>query len=198
MDGRAEMTAYAGTRPHSGNPTVLVVDDKPLSLLATAGVLHHESMRCVCARSVNAARKALQIGSEGVMTSPRVDRSHGKTKERESAVLPTSRPMSDAAIELIVWEVDEDPIMVLDFLAEVRSTPLNQDLPAILIADAQWAGLEKRAEALPVPTHCLFKPIGTPSLIAIAQQLLWMPSLQSHHRRRGTRPKQMGWVTLSD
>ena len=182
------------TRP----PTVLVADAKPLSLLATAGVLHHESMRCVCAGSFESIRNALQLG----ISAARIDASHDEPIIRtESAdqVTPsdgTEKWDSTQAIDLIVWDVGDEPMDALLLLAEIRSTPRYRDLPTILIAESKWAGLEKKTEAMPTATHCLFKPIGTQSLITIAQQLLWMPSLQSAHRTRGTRPQRMGWVTL--
>jgi len=69
-------------------------------------------------------------------------------------------------------------------------------LPAIMIADTKWAGLEKKTETLSAMTRCLFKPIDPGSLIAVAEQLLTLPPIIASHRRRGTRPGRPGWVSL--
>jgi CheY-like chemotaxis protein len=173
---------------------VVVADPKPLSLLATAGVLHHEGMRCICARNTDAVLKAFELeyseGSSGLSSLPiRVDESHPHPSPLSSSAQPS-------LIDLIVWDVAEDPMSVLTTLQQIRQFSAFQHLPAVLLADAKWAGLEKKTEAEIAPTHCLFKPIDPKSLITIVQPLLWMPSLQSTHRQRGSRPNRPGWVTL--
>jgi hypothetical protein len=81
-------------------------------------------------------------------------------------------------------------------LAEVRSSVRYRDLPAVLIADTRWAGLEKKTEILAAATRCLFKPIDPEALVAVVDQILWMPALVAGHRRRGTRPTRPGWIEL--
>ncbi len=98
--------------------------------------------------------------------------------------------------DLVVWDVGDDAQLVLDTLAEMRSTDQHHQLAAVLLADSKWAGLEKKAEAMPTATRCLFKPIDPNVLITIVDQALWMPSLVHTHRRRGSRPSRPGWVTL--
>jgi len=167
-------------------PIVLVADAKPLSLLATAGVLHHEGMRCLCARDEAAVLKAFGLSPLPV-SSPsnevRVDDGH---------VAPPQWP----SVDLVVWDVGDDPTSVLQTLDRIREMSLYRDLPAILIAEPQWAGLEKKTEKLQAATACLFKPIDPKSLATIASQWSWMPGLQTAHRHRGGRPNRPGWITL--
>ncbi len=97
--------------------------------------------------------------------------------------------------DLFVWDVASDAAEVLETLEKIRQTPGYENVPAVLLAESRWAGLEKKVEALPA-TRCLFKPIDPPSLIAVAEPLLWMPGLVDAHRRRGSRPGRPGWVSL--
>lgn len=97
--------------------------------------------------------------------------------------------------DLIVWDVGDDAADALAQLARIRDLDGYQTIPAILLADVKWSGLEKRVESLPT-TRCLFKPIDHPSLIAVVEALLWMPGMVDAHRRRGSRPSRPGWVTL--
>jgi DNA-binding NtrC family response regulator len=98
--------------------------------------------------------------------------------------------------ELMVCDVGEDCADVLATLEEIRSIAGYELFPAVLIAGGQWSGLEKQVEALRSATRCLFKPIDPNSLIAVVDQLLWMPSLVAAHRRRGSSPSRPGWITL--
>lgn len=98
--------------------------------------------------------------------------------------------------DLVVWDVADDAQLTLDTLDQMRSSEQHQDLAAVLLADAKWAGLEKKAEAMTTTTRCLFKPIDPNVLITIVDQALWMPSLVQTHRRRGSRPSRPGWITL--
>jgi len=98
-------------------------------------------------------------------------------------------------LDLIVFDVGDDAAQALDDLAEWRSLPDHGSIPAILIADAKWSGLEQKTESLPT-TRCLFKPIDHQTLIAVAEGLLWLPGLVDAHRRRGSRPSRPGWVSL--
>jgi DNA-binding NtrC family response regulator len=98
--------------------------------------------------------------------------------------------------DLVVWDVADDAPLALDTLAQMRSQNDHEGLAAVFLADSKWAGLEKKAEALPTTTRCLFKPIDPNVLITIVDQALWMPSLVQTHRRRGSRPSRPGWVTL--
>lgn len=179
--------AQSGSIP-SGS-TVLVADAKPLSLMATAGVLHHAGMRCICARTAQAVLQACGISPTTSSEALRVD---------EAATgLPTdsnAKPVRPGAIDLIVWDVGDDVTAVLQTLTEIRER--FPDLPAVLIASSKWAGLEKKTEDLHAPTRCLFQPIDPASLVAVCEPLLWMPALQSMHRQRGSRPNRPGWVTL--
>ena len=90
----------------------------------------------------------------------------------------------------------DDAAAALQTLERMRATVGNEQLPAVLIAEGRWAGLEKKTEAMQQATRCLFKPIDPNSLIAVVDQLLWMPSLVSAHRRKGSSPQRPGWVTL--
>jgi len=219
--------------------TVLVADSKPLSLLATAGVLHHAGMKCVCARTTEAVMRACGIprppSAESLLTdvgeiagqvaraARPVSLDESSSNESYSHQLSSHEPPRDESpsddwrvdearpglsaantpgdfgvksgnVDLIVWEVGDDVPAVLQTLAEIRER--FPDLPAVLIATAKWAGLEKKTESLHAPTRCLFRPIDPESLVAVCEPLLWMPALQSMHRRRGTCPNRPGWVTL--
>lgn len=98
--------------------------------------------------------------------------------------------------DLLVCDVGDDAEQALATLDEMRATAGYQELPAVLIADAKWAGLEKKVEAMKAASRCLFKPIDPNALLAVVDQLLWMPTLVSAHRRRGSRPDRSGWITL--
>lgn len=98
--------------------------------------------------------------------------------------------------DLIVCDVAQDAAAALDTLDQIRRLDSYRQLPAILIAESKWAGLEKKAEANPIATRCLFKPIDPNSLLAVVDQVLWMPALVTSHRRRGSRPSRPGWITL--
>ena len=99
-------------------------------------------------------------------------------------------------LDLIVWDVGNDPALVLERLAELRCHDGHESVAAILIAESLWSGLEKKTERLAVVTRCLFKPIDPGSLLAVAEQTLLIPALVAVHRKRGTRPSRPGWVTL--
>ncbi|MEM9367275.1 MAG: hypothetical protein AAGD07_14885 [Planctomycetota bacterium] len=145
-----------------------------MSLLATAGVLHHAGMQCVCAGTTTALRKACGLNADDDQPGPGVPR-----------------------IDLLVWDVGEDAPGVVSELAKLRSYEVYRDLPAILIADSKWAGLQLKTEAMETTTHCLFQPIDPKSLTVIAEQLLWMPAVQTRHRNRGSRPSRPGWIGLT-
>lgn len=181
----------------STTSTVVVADPKPLSLLATAGVLHHEGMRCICARSTDAVLKAFELEqTDDASALPklqvRIDGGHPQPSHSENS----HQSPTKFAIDLLIWDVADDPMSVLTIIQQIRQFSPFQNLPVVLLADSKWAGLEKKTEGEIAPTHCLFKPIDPKSLITIAQHLLWMPSLQATHRQRGSRPTRPGWVTL--
>ncbi len=98
--------------------------------------------------------------------------------------------------DLLVCDVGDDPAATLETLHSMRAVEGYEQLAAVLIADSLWAGLEKKTEALPQATRCLFKPIDPNSLIAVVDQVLWMPTLIAGHRRRGSSPNRPGWITL--
>ena len=99
-------------------------------------------------------------------------------------------------LDLIVWDVDDDPAHVLESLADLRSRHGCESIAAVLIAESRWSGLEKKTERLTAVTRCLFKPIDPGSLLAVAEQTLLVPALVAVHRKRGTRPSRPGWLTL--
>lgn len=101
----------------------------------------------------------------------------------------------ESEVDAVVIDVGEDAEAALAVVAELRKVRSNPDLPAIFIASTEWAGLEKRCEAM-VSARCLFKPIDPNVLGDLVQQTLWMPQLAAAHRRRGTRPARPGWVQL--
>ena len=104
--------------------------------------------------------------------------------------------LQTARQDLIVWDVADDAAAVVESLADFREILEYQQIAAVLLAEARWAGLETKAEAMSVPTRCLFKPIDANSLIAVVDNALWMPILVSAHRRKGSKPSRAGWVTL--
>lgn len=99
-------------------------------------------------------------------------------------------------VDVVVVDVGDDAPAVLDSIVEMRSMKGYETLPVVMIADDAWRGLERRVETMEIPTRALFKPIDPGSLLAVVDGLLWMPSLVQNHRRRGTRPGKVGWVTL--
>lgn len=151
--------------------TILVVDPSPITLIAIAGTLDAQGYACICARSHEAAAKAI----------------------------------SQDPIDAIVIDVGDDPEAALAWVARLRQNPDTAGLPAVIIADACWAGLQQRCEGLSSgatgSARCLFKPIDPNALLDIMHQSLWMPQLLSGHlssggRRRGARPTRPGWVEL--
>ncbi|MEM6364545.1 MAG: hypothetical protein AAF745_08965 [Planctomycetota bacterium] len=176
--------------------SVLVIDFKPLSLIATAGLLHHGGWRCVCASNLVAVAKALALvdwpdDAESVTPSSRTSGEANRPSQSIRESSGTTRP-----VDLVVWDVGDLGPTVIDYLDSIRADDRFRDLPAILIAEPVWAGLEKKTETLIATTHCLFKPVGTTTLISLAEQLRWMPALQATHRARGGKPARVGWVTL--
>lgn len=185
--------------------TVVLADAKPLALLATAGVLHHAGMRCMCARTADAVMRACGMprppSAEALLSD--VDELAGEVAravdpvrvDQPTAGVRAANPVPQPeCVDLIVWDVGEDANLVLQSLAQIRER--LPDLPAVLLAEPKWTGLEKKTESLRAATRCLFKPIDPASLVAVCEPLLWMPALQSIHRRRGSRPSRPGWVTL--
>lgn len=142
--------------------SIVVVDPDPLSLIATAGVLHTQGYNCTCARTSEAALRALEISRQ----------------------------------DLVIWDVADDAVAAIEALEKMRKTSDYEELPAILIAESRWSGLETKTEAMSSPTRCLFKPIDPNSLFAVVDHVLWMPTLIATHRRKGSTPRRNGWVTL--
>lgn len=99
-------------------------------------------------------------------------------------------------IDIVVCDVGDNAPMMLELLAGLRASIIEGELPAVLIADQRWVGLEKKTESLGGTTRCLFKPIDPGALLAVVEQLLWLPQVVGAHRRRGTRPGRPGWVSL--
>lgn len=154
------------SRPSKPTATILVVDPSPITLIAMAGTLDAQGYACICARSHEAATKAI----------------------------------AQDPIDAIVVDVGDDAEAVLAWLARLRQSDETAGLPAVIVADACWAGLQQRCEGLSSgakgSVRCLFKPIDPNALLDIVHQSLWMPQLLSGHRRRGTRPTRPGWVGL--
>ena len=113
-------------------------------------------------------------------------------RSKEAAVQGLTMTRQD----LVVWDVANDAMEVLEALEEMRGQTDYENLPAVMIAESRWAGLEKKAEVAEAPTRCLFKPIDPNSLIAVVHQVLYMPTLLRAHRRKGSKPSRPGWVTL--
>ena len=145
-----------------GGGTVLVWDRDPLSLLATAGALHHGGFRCVCCRS------------------------------RESLFAA----LDQETLDVMVIDVADDAPIALETVQAVREREPLTALPAILLAETRWSGLQFKCEKMTVATRCLFRPIDPNSLVDLVGTLGWMPTLVQHHQRQRTRPSRPGWVTL--
>lgn len=103
---------------------------------------------------------------------------------------------SSAPRDIVVWDVGSSAPDAIAGINTIRESAEYEMLPIVFIAEHQWAGLEKKTEAMRAPSRCLFKPIDPASLVAVVQQTLWMPSLVNAHRRRGSKPSRPGWVTL--
>lgn len=110
-------------------------------------------------------------------------------------VAAAEQAIAETPYDVFVWDLGDEAAAAEQGLVRIRAAARGP-LPAVLIAEPKWAGLEKRAERFAVTTRCLFKPIDPQALIAVVQQLLWMPTLVSAHRRRGTLPNRPGWVGL--
>jgi CheY-like chemotaxis protein len=163
--------------------------------------------------------------SEAPKTEKAADASAGQTKSRGTILVIDTTPLSLIALagvldtdgyccvcartptaateamrterlDIVVCDVGDDAPGMLELLSSLRGSVTEGELPAVLIADQRWAGLEKKTEALGGTTRCLFKPIDPGSLLAVVEQLLWLPQVVGAHRRRGTRPGRPGWVSL--
>lgn len=102
---------------------------------------------------------------------------------------------SQESLDAVVMDVGDDAEAALMLVERLRAATGSADLPVLLIADACWAGLQHRCEAMP-GVRCLFKPIDPNALLDLVQHSLWLPPLLATHRRRGARPQRPGWVTL--
>ncbi|TWU42485.1 response regulator [Novipirellula artificiosorum] len=98
--------------------------------------------------------------------------------------------------DLLIWDVADDATAALEAIQRIRQQTDYEQIPVVLLADTRWAGLEKKTDQMAAASRCLFKPVDPHALIAVADQLLWMPSLISAHRKRGSQPTRPGWVTL--
>ncbi len=74
-------------------------------------------------------------------------------KSLDSALAATKMSKFD----LVVCDVGNDAQAAIELLVGLRAAEDQADLPAVLIADAKWAGLEKKTEFMSAPTRCLFK-----------------------------------------
>ncbi len=213
----------AGPGKTRSKTRVVVADAKPLSLLATAGVLFHHQFECVCARSIAAVDRALgltenEIGSpergnaaRPVDVSPLVVASRTSLGAGEPTAAAADRGVGvlaerryrtgggePAAVDLLIWDVGDDADGVLEHLGTIRRSVAHRDLPAILLAEPCWSGLERRTEALSAATHCLFKPIDTRTLVSLVEQLTWMPAVIGSHRSATAAGRSRGWVSLTN
>ncbi len=112
-------------------------------------------------------------------------------KSLDSALAATKMSKFD----LVVCDVGQDAQAAMELLVGLRAAEDQADLPAILIAEAKWAGLEKKTELMAAPTRCLFKPVDVGVLLAVAHQLL-MAGISPVGRVRGTRTGRPGWISL--
>ena len=112
-------------------------------------------------------------------------------KSLDSALAATKMSKFD----LVVCDVGSDAQAALELLVGLRAAEEQADLPAILLADVKWAGLEKKTELLAAPTRCLFKPIDVGVLLAVSHQLL-MAGISPIGRPRGARTGRPGWISL--
>lgn len=104
------------------------------------------------------------------------------------------------SFDLVVMDLGRNTDESVATVQNLRSTSNNPELPLLLIADPQWAGLEKQVESLD-HVRCLFKPIDPRVLGDLAQQMQWLPFVAAGARSRGGRPKARrvtppGWVSL--
>jgi DNA-binding response OmpR family regulator len=104
--------------------------------------------------------------------------------------------LTASAHDVLVIDVGDDATEALKFLELARKIVGCESIAAVLIAESRWAGLQQKTESLSIPTRCLFKPIDPHSLLAIVNQLLWMPTLIQAHRAKSGRNTKDGWVTL--
>jgi CheY-like chemotaxis protein len=107
-----------------------------------------------------------------------------------------TQALTAASHDVLVIDVGDDATETLNFLDRARKIPGCESIAAVLIAENRWAGLQQKTESLSIATRCLFKPIDPHSLLAIINQLLWMPTLIQAHRVKSTRSTKDGWVTL--
>lgn len=103
-------------------------------------------------------------------------------------------------VDLVVMDLGGSTDETVETIEKLRQEAGNHELPAIVIAEAIWAGLEKRLESLE-RVRCLFKPVDPRVMGDLVQQLLWLPFLDSNTRSRGSRPQNQkslppGWVSL--
>ena len=61
--------------------------------------------------------------------------------------MPQSAPWRWANEDLVVCDVADDAAAALETIEKMRSTEGYAEIPAVLIAESRWAGLEKKAEA---------------------------------------------------
>lgn len=105
-------------------------------------------------------------------------------------------------LDLLVADVGDDAAAMLQLLTQLRSGAGAGELPAVLIADPQWSGLEQQTERLAAVTRCLFKPIDPGALLAVVDQLSWLPQLAAAYRKQAAEPGQTagparpGWISL--
>lgn len=87
----------------SNQPTAVVVDPDPISLLAIAGALHSHGYQCICARTAAAAIKTTEMGIQdlyvwdvaadapGVLTALESIRQHPQHQETPAILIAESR-----------------------------------------------------------------------------------------------------------
>lgn len=103
-------------------------------------------------------------------------------------------------VDLVVMDLGTSTDESLQTVEKLRAASSNSELPAIVIAEANWAGLEKQLERLE-RVRCLFKPVDPRVLGDLVQQFQWLPLLEAGVRTRGSRPQSKkslppGWVSL--
>lgn len=105
------------------------------------------------------------------------------------------KAVAQEPLDALVIDVGDDAEAALKLIDRLRRADVTDRVPAVMIADNRWTGLQPRCEAIR-SARCLFKPVDPNVLLDIVHQSLWMPQLLAGHRRRGTRPQHAGWVNL--
>lgn len=78
--------------------------------------------------------------------------------------------LKDGSFDLIVADVGDDAPEVLLWVERLRQAAPHQDVPVVLIAGQQWAGLHMHCDSYTAATPVLYEPIDPSVLLAVAAQ----------------------------